>query len=142
MTVCHNEAMSRKQRAVPCQRPTVSGGECGNTSTRRPPDCGQHGPPAQHLGLKADALGRETPAERYAIFNDDGLLVAAYEDLDEAIDGVNACLGAGSIVDTETEQEAWRSTAEDEAAFVPPIEAGGAVYFNDGKVLRLGSSRS
>lgn len=137
----HTEAMPRKQQAVPCGRPTASGGECGNTTTKRPPDCGQHDTAAHFLGLEADAFGRESPAERYAIFNDDGNLVAAYEDLDEAIDGVRVCLGAGSIVDTETQQEAWRSTAEDEVAFVPPIETGDAVYFNDGKVLRLGSGR-
>ena len=149
---------------MPCERPTASGGECGRTTTNRPPDCGQHGPapelhglttdalgrkpwviggqsppPQPLLGLTMDASGRESPAERYAVFNEDGLLVAAYEDLDEAIDGVKVCLGAGSVVDTDTDREAWRSTAEDEAAFVPPFETGNAVYFNDGKVLRLGS---
>ena len=138
--------MPRKQPAVPCERPTASGGECGQTTTNRPPDCGRHGPSSDpldaFLGLRADALGQPSPAERYAVYNGDGLLVAAYDDLDDAIDGMRVCIGAGAIVDTETQQEAWRSTAEDEATFVPPMEADDTVYFNDGKVLRLGPSRS
>ena len=124
---------------MPCGRPTASGGTCGHKTTKRPPDCGRHGPAsdvllATSLGSVAPGLGRERPPEvvlpdigpvdRYAIYNDDGNLVGYDTHLDDAINGVGVCVGAGSVVDTETQEEVWRSTAAEEAAFVPADRSG------------------
>ena len=83
------------------------------------------------LGVSGGATGR------YGVCNAEGVLLLDYESLEDAIAGVQSCLGAGSVVDLTTQEEVWRSTAEEEATFVPPVEVDGRVHFSDGTALRL-----
>ena len=74
---------------------------------------------------------------RYAVRNAEGIPMLDYERLEDAIAGVQCCLGAGSVIDLVTQEEVWHSTAQDEATFVPPVEVDGLVCFGDGSALRL-----